>query len=82
MTVQQKGQRIQISLDVSPEVYETLESLAQKMKGDTSEVFRKAIALLKIAVEAEEDGKKMGVANKDQTLDTEILGILPNLENQ
>ena len=36
---------------------------------------RRAVALMEVAVQAKEDGKKFGVANKDQELATEIVGI-------
>jgi predicted transcriptional regulator len=75
MTVQAQGQRVQLSLDVSPELYQTLNSLAQQLNGDTADVLVKAISLLKVAVEAEKEGKRIWIANQNQELDTEIVGI-------
>jgi hypothetical protein len=75
MTVEAQGQRVQLSLDVSPELYQTLNSLAQQLHGDTADVLVKAISLLKVAVEAEKEGKKIWIANQNQELDTEIVGI-------
>ncbi len=75
MTVQEKTQRIQINLDLSPELYETLNNLAQQINGDNAEVLLKAIALLEIAVEAKQKGKHIWIADENQNLETEIIGI-------
>ncbi|MEH1831043.1 MAG: DNA-binding protein [Nostoc sp.] len=75
MTAQGKNQRIKINLDLSPEVYETLNNLAQQINGDNAEVLLKAIALLEIAVEAKQKGKHIWIADDDQNLETEITGI-------
>ncbi|WP_375512063.1 DNA-binding protein [uncultured Nostoc sp.] len=75
MTAQEKNQRIKINLDLSPEVYETLNNLAQQINGDNAEVLLKAIALLEVAVEAKQKGKHIWVADDNQNLETEIIGI-------
>lgn len=68
--------KIKLSLEVSPELNQALEVLVQKNAGSTkSEVLRKAIALMQVAVEAKEQGKKIGIADKDQPLTTELIGI-------
>ncbi len=77
MAVQEK---IQISLDVSPGLYQTLESLAQKINGDKGDkavanVLLKAITLMEVAVKAESEGKSIWIADKDEKLDTKIVGI-------
>jgi predicted transcriptional regulator len=66
---------IRLSLDVSPELYETLNLLAAKLHSTKSDVLRKAVALLEVAVRAKEEHKKFGVAAADQTLETEIVGL-------
>lgn len=66
---------IRLSLEVSPQLNATLEELAEKTHGSKSDVLRRAIALMEVAVHAKEEGKKFGVANKDQELATEIVGI-------
>jgi predicted transcriptional regulator len=71
-----KGEEtIRLSLDVSPELNETLNTLAAKLHSTKSDVLRKAIALLEVAVRAKEEHKKFGVAAADQTLETEIVGL-------
>ncbi len=75
MTVQEKGHRVQISLDVSPELYQTLNNVAQKLNGDPAEVLLKAIVLMQLAVDAQQQGKHLWIADDNQNLETEIVGI-------
>jgi predicted transcriptional regulator len=75
MIAQGKTQRIQINLDLSPELYETLNHLAQQMNEENAEVLLKAIALLEIAVEAKQEGKHIWIADENQNIETEIVGI-------
>lgn len=75
MIIQGKNQRIQISLDLSPELYETLNNLAQKIDGDNSLVLLKAIALMEVAVEAKQKGKHLWIVDENQNLETEVVGI-------
>ncbi|MBD0373826.1 MAG: DNA-binding protein [Pyrinomonadaceae bacterium] len=68
-------EKVRLSLDISTELNELLESLAAKTGGTKSDVLRKAIALMEVAVEAKRQGKKFGIAEKDQQLSTEIIGL-------
>lgn len=70
-----KNEKVRLSLDLSPELNQTLERLAASNGGSKSEILRKAVALMEVAVEAKREGKKFGIAEKDQTLTTEIIGI-------
>ena len=67
--------KIRLSLDVSPELNEKLEELAGELHGTKSEVLRKALALMDIAVRAKKEGRRFGIAEKDQPLATEIVGF-------
>lgn len=69
------GEKIRLSLDVSPELNERLETLAEQTHGTKSDVLRKAIALMDLAVQAKREGKRVGIAEGDQALSTEIVGI-------
>ncbi|MFN6517180.1 MAG: hypothetical protein RMY29_022100 [Nostoc sp. CreGUA01] len=75
MTVQIKDQPIQINLDLSPEIYETISNLAQQINGDNAEVLLKAMALLEVAVEAKQKGKHVWIVDENQNLETEITDI-------
>jgi predicted transcriptional regulator len=67
---------IRLSLELSPEADALLGVLAEKIGGTKSDVFRKAIVLFQLAVEARRQGKKIGIAEKDQPLFAEIVGII------
>jgi predicted transcriptional regulator len=64
-----------LSVELSPELNRALVRLARETHGTKSEVLRKSIALMEVAVEARKAGKKFGVAEKDQPLTTEIVGL-------
>jgi len=68
-------EKVRLSLDISVEANALLEQLAEQIGGTKSEVLRKAIALMEVAVEAKRQGKKFGIADKDQELRTEIIGL-------
>ena len=68
-------EKVRLSLDISPELNELLERLANLTGGTKSDVLRKAISLMEVAVEAKRQGKKFGIAEKDQQLSTEIIGL-------
>lgn len=61
-------EKIHLSLELSPQLYTTLETLAQKIGTDYSDVLLKAIALLELAVEAKEQDMEMKVVEKDKNL--------------
>ncbi len=67
--------KVRLSLEISPELNALLEQLASTTGGTKSDVLRKAIALMEIAVKAKQQGKKFGIAEKDQQLATEIIGL-------
>jgi predicted transcriptional regulator len=73
MTAQKE--KIRLSLDLSSEANEALEDLAKQVGGTKSDVLRKAIALMEVAVEAKKKGKKFGVADSNGNLSTEIVGL-------
>ncbi len=68
-------EKVRLSLDISSEMNELLEKLADLTGGTKSDVLRKAITLMEVAVEAKRNGKKFGIAEKDQPLATEIVGL-------
>jgi predicted transcriptional regulator len=67
--------KIRVSLDISPELYEKLQSLARDIRGTKSDVLRKSIALMDVAVQARKQGKKIGLADSSDQLTTEIIGF-------
>jgi Arc/MetJ-type ribon-helix-helix transcriptional regulator len=68
---------VRLSLDVTPEVNELLEQLVRDLgASNKSEVLRKAIALMKVAAEAKEDGHKLYIGDAPPPgASREIIGI-------
>ncbi|MEC4815585.1 MAG: CopG family transcriptional regulator [Scytonema sp. PMC 1069.18] len=63
---------VHFNLDLSPELNDTLEELAGKIGVTKSDVLRQAITLMELMVTAKEKGKKVGIAEPEQALATEI----------
>jgi hypothetical protein len=68
--------RVQLSLEVSPEFYTVLQNLSSEIHISEGDVLKKALTLLRIAVEAEKRGQKIGIVEKKQPVDTEIVGVI------
>lgn len=66
---------VRLSLDVSSELNELIEKLAAATNSSKSDVLRRAISLMEVAVEAKRQGKRVGIAEKDQPLATEIIWL-------
>lgn len=66
---------IRLSLELSPELNSTLENLAKQIHGTKSDVLRKAIALMELAVRAKSEGRRIGIAKLDEELAVEVVGI-------
>jgi hypothetical protein len=62
-------------LDMSPEVYEFLERLAEESGKTKVEVIWKALGLYQLALEARREGLVVGAASEEQPLDTEFGGF-------
>ncbi|MBD2504470.1 DNA-binding protein [Anabaena azotica FACHB-119] len=75
MMDENKPERIQINLDLSPELYETINKLKQQINGDTAEILLKGIILLEVALEAKLQGKQVWITDDKQNLESEIVGI-------
>ncbi len=75
-TVANHKDRIRINLDVSPELKLLLERLAQETGATQSDVLRKAIVLMEVAVEAKQSGQKLYVGEAAPPGQSrEIIGI-------
>ena len=66
---------VRLTLELSPDLNETLERLAGQICGTKSDVLRKSIALMEVAVKARAAGRAFGVAKPGTELATEIVGI-------
>lgn len=67
--------KVRLSLVVTSELNRTLTTLAEKTGETKSDVLRKAIALMEMAVDAKQHGKRVGIVEQDQIVAIEILGI-------
>jgi hypothetical protein len=69
-------ERIRLSLDVSPDLYELLETTASQIGASKSDVLRKAIVLMSVVADAQTEGKVFGVANNDrEPISKQIVGL-------
>jgi len=66
---------VRVNVEMSEELNAKLEVLAAKAHGTKSDVLRRALALYDAAVEAHERGLKVGFAEKEQDLKTEVIGF-------
>lgn len=71
----QSHDKVKLSVFVSPQLNETLESMAQESGSTKSDVLRKALALFEVASEARRDGNRIAILTKDRQVLTEIVGV-------
>ena len=74
-TTDTPNEKVRVSLDISPELNEKLQAMARDINGTRSEVLRKSLALLDVALEATRNGKKIGIADRSDQFTTEIIGF-------
>ncbi len=60
---------------VSAETDAEIDRLAHAIGGSKEDVFSRALALLKLAVEAKTRGKRVAIIDAEDHIDTEITGI-------
>lgn len=66
---------VRLTLELSPDLNDTLERVASEIHGTKSEALRRAIVLLEFAVKARREGKAFGIARPGQDLATEVVGL-------
>jgi len=67
--------KVRLNLDVSQELDLLLNELAAKIHGAKSDVLRKAIVLMELAVQARDREQKLGIIDKNRRVITEIVGL-------
>ena len=70
------AEKVRMNLQVSTEINDVLEQIAGDTGSNRSDVLRQAIALLKVAHEAKQTGKHIGIVSDRAKLDTEVVGLL------
>lgn len=66
---------VRLSLDVSFELNETLDEMAEKLHSSKSDVLRKSIALVEVAIDEKAKGHHLGVFDQQQHMLKEIVGL-------
>lgn len=66
---------IRLSLDVSAELNELLEAMGRETSSTKSDVLRKSIALLEMALREKQKGNHLGIFNSNQKIVKEIVGF-------
>lgn len=69
-------EKVRLNLQVSSELNQMLETIAEDTGTQRSDVIRQALALMKVAHEAKRKGKHIGLVSDPQQLETEIVGLL------
>ncbi len=67
--------KVRLTVDVTDELYERLDQLADETGGSKSELLRKAIVLVDVAIQAKHQGRQMAVVDKNEKVVTTIVGL-------
>jgi Arc/MetJ-type ribon-helix-helix transcriptional regulator len=70
------NEKVRMNLQVSAELNDVLDKIADDTGSNRSEVIRQALALMKVAHEAKQKGKRLGIVSDPSKLETEIVGLL------
>jgi predicted transcriptional regulator len=68
--------KVRLNLQISEEINQVLEGIAEETGTTRTDVIRQALALMKVAHKARRDGKHIGLASNAAQLDTEIVGLI------
>lgn len=69
-------EKVRLNLQVSSELNQVLEAIADDSASTKTDVIRQALALMKVAHDARKAGKHLGLVGDAAKLDTEIVGLL------
>lgn len=69
------SKNISLSLNMSEDFYNLLDHLAEQSHTSKSEIFKRAIMLMKVAIDEERKGNYIGIIGNDKNLITQIHGI-------
>ena len=70
-----KSKTVRLTLEVSKNLNNVIETLAQAADTDKGEILRRSINLMEFAYRESVEGKKVGSVSSDQPLDTEVVGL-------
>lgn len=69
------GKQVRLSLDVSQELNNMLDEMAEKTHSSKSEILRKSIALMGVAVTEKSKGNHLSVVSQNDQVIKEIVGL-------
>lgn len=67
--------KVRLSLEVSIELFNLLDSMAQRMASSKADVLRKAIALYEIAINAKRNGQQLAILDADDRTVVKLIVI-------
>ena len=70
-----KNETVRLTLDVSRDLNNAIETLAEAAGTNKSDILRRSINLMEFAYRESVEGKKVGSVSLDKTLDTEVVGL-------
>ena len=70
------SEKVRLNLQVSSELNSVLEDIAESSMSSKTDVIRQALALMKVAHNAKQKGKHLGLVTDSSKLETEIVGLL------
>ena len=70
------AEKVRLSLQVSEEINRMLEQIAEEASTTKTDVFRQALALMKVAHDGKRAGQHLGFVKDPKKLDREIVGLL------
>jgi hypothetical protein len=69
------NRRIRLSLDVSPDFFNIIEEMAENSCTTKSEILKRGIVLLQVALSEKANGNHLGVVNNKQKVVKDIVGL-------
>ena len=69
------ARKVRLSLELTEDLNRELDQVAAQFGETKSDVLRKAVALMLVAADAKRKGLKIGLADPDQPLRTEFVGL-------
>ena len=70
------NEKVRLNMQVSLELNQVLERIAEDTGATRTDVIRQAVALMKVAHDAKQGGRHVGIVDDAKKLDTEIVGLL------
>ena len=71
-----KKNTVRISLDVSPDIKDLIEQLADEAHTTNSDVIRRGLALMKVAADAKRKNQQLAIASDGDEIVSTIVGVV------